>query len=74
MRCENNKFFISVYRKPTFSSIFTNFVSFTPGIYKRGLIGTLLHRSFRLCSSYKDFHRDNEILKLLKPNNYPKIL
>ena len=49
---ENNKFVTSVYPKPTFSGVFTNFESFIPDIYKRGLIETLLHRSFRLCSNY----------------------
>ena len=42
-------------------------------MYKRGLIETLLHRSFRLCSSYKNFHREIETLKsLFKHNNYPQ--
>ena len=45
---ENNKFVTSVYRKPTFSGVFTNFESFIPDIYKHRLIETLLHRSFRL--------------------------
>ena len=44
---ENNKFVTSVYRKPTFTGVFTNFQSFVPDIYKRGLIETLLHRSFQ---------------------------
>ena len=42
---ENNKFVTSVYRKPTFTGVFTNFESFIPDIYKRGLIEALLHRS-----------------------------
>ena len=37
---ENNKLVTSVYRKPTFSGIFTNFESFIPEIHKRGLIQT----------------------------------
>ena len=42
-------------------------------MYKRGLIETLLHRSFRLCSSYENFHREIETLKsIFKHNNYPK--
>ena len=66
--CENNKFVASVYRKPTFSGVFTNFENF---IYKRGLIETLLHRSFRLCSNYENFHREIETLKsILKCNSY----
>ena len=55
---ENNKFVTSVYCKPTFSGIFTNFESFIPEMHKRGLIETLLHRSFRLCSSYENFRRE----------------
>ena len=70
---ENNKFVTSVYRKPTFSGIFTNFESFIPEIHKRGLIETLLHRSFRLCSSYENFHREIETLKsIFKHNNFPQ--
>ena len=69
---ENNKFVISVYRKPTFSGVFTNFESFIPDIDKRGLIETLLHRSFRLCSKYENFHWKIGILKsILKRNSYP---
>ena len=42
-------------------------------MHKRGLIETLLHRSFTLCSSYKNFHRKIETLKLIfKHNNYPQ--
>ena len=31
---ENNKFVTSVYRKPTFSGVFTNFESFIPDMHK----------------------------------------
>ena len=42
-------------------------------MHKRGLIETLLHRSFRLCSSYENFHRKIETLKsIFKHNNYPQ--
>ena len=71
--CENNKFVTSVYRKPTFSGVFTNFESFIPEMQKRGFIETLLHRSFRLCFIYENFHREIEILKsIFKHNNYPQ--
>ena len=70
---ENNRFVASVYRKPTFSGAFTNFESFIPEMHKRRLIETLLHRIFRLCSSYKNFHREIETLgSILKHNNYPQ--
>ena len=56
----------------TLSGVFTNFESFVPDIYKRGLVEILLHRSFRLCSNYENFHREIETLKsILKRNSYP---
>ena len=33
--CENNKLVTSVYRKPTFSGVFTNFESFIPEMHER---------------------------------------
>ena len=38
----NGKYSTTVYRKPTFTGLFTNFESFIPITYKRGLINTLL--------------------------------
>ena len=38
------KFSTTVYRKPTFTGLFTNFESFIPITYKRDLINTLLFR------------------------------
>ena len=55
---QNNKFATSVYGKPAFSGVFKNFECFTPDIYKRRLIETLLHKSFRLCSNYENFHQE----------------
>ena len=69
---ELNSFSTSVYRKPTFSGVFTNFDSFIPLSYKTGLIWSLLYRAFSLCSSFELLHQ--EILKLkdiLKRNGYP---
>ena len=40
----NGQFETSVYRKPTFTGLFTNFHSFIPLQYKRGLITSLCHR------------------------------
>ena len=40
---KNNKIVTLVYRKPTFSGVFTNFESFIPDMYKCGLSETLLH-------------------------------
>ena len=69
---ELNSFSTSVYRKPTFSGVFTNFDSFIPLSYKTGLIWSLLYRAFSLCSSFELLHQ--EILKLkdiFKRNGYP---
>ena len=49
---ENNKFTTSVYRKPTFSRVLTNFGSFILKSYKHNLLFTLLHRAFKLCSNF----------------------
>ena len=59
---ENNKFAISVCRKPTFKGIFTNIESFIPEMCKHGLTETFLNRSFRLYSNYKNFHQEIETL------------
>ena len=53
---KNGKFVTSVYRKPTFSGVFTNYESFIPTYQKRGLLHTLLHRSFSICCDFKTFH------------------
>ena len=55
---DNNRFLTSVYRKPTFSGVFTNFDSYIPLSYKSGLISSLLIRSFKLCSNFEIFHRE----------------
>ena len=39
---KNGKFVASVYRKPTFSRVFTNYESFIPTYQKRGLLRTLV--------------------------------
>ena len=54
---KNNRFVTSVYCKPTFSGVLTNFESFAPNMHKHGLIETLVSTSFRSCSSYEKFHR-----------------
>ena len=68
----NGKFSTSVYRKPTFTGLFTNFHSFIPLAYKRSLISCLLYRIFNLCSSYENFHTQLEVIrKLFNLNGFP---
>ena len=56
-------FTMSIYCKPTFSSVFPNFESFIPNLYKYALIFALLHRAFKLCSNFELFHQEIENLK-----------
>ena len=67
---ENNRFATSIYRKPTFSGVFTNFSSFISIHYKHSL--SLLYRCFHLCSDLTKIHYEVTELKLiLRKNGYP---
>ena len=67
-----DKFTSTVHRKVTFSGVYTNFDSFMPDTYKRGLVCTLLHRAFQITSSYISLHEEIERLKKIFANNgYP---
>ena len=69
----NNQLVTSVFSKATFSGVFANFKSFLPVAYKFGLIYTLLHRSFSICSSHEKFHEEIVLLKKnFKKNEYPQ--
>ena len=69
----NGKFQISVYRKPTFRGVLTNFESLLPISYKYNLVSTLLHRGFIICSSYKTLHFESLKLKqIFRSNAYSK--
>ena len=51
-------FSTSLYRKPTFSGLYSNFSSFMPIKYKMGLLFTLLFRGFSLCTDWSKFHSE----------------
>ena len=51
-----NKFTRSIFCKKTFSVVYLNFHSHLPTDYKKSLIDTLLHRSYKVCSNYASFH------------------
>ncbi|WP_317582632.1 hypothetical protein, partial [Streptococcus pyogenes] len=68
----SNGFSTSVYRKPTFTGLFTNFDSFIPVTFKHGLVYTLLNRYFKICSSYLVFQSEvTKLRKLFYDNGYP---
>ena len=63
----DSKFSTSVYRKPTFTGQYLRF----PHKRKINLIGTLLHRSFMICSKGKLDPELDKILSILLENCYP---
>ena len=60
------KFVTSVYRKPTFSDVFTNYESFIPMYRKKGLLYTLSHRSSSICCDFITFHLEIHLRQLFK--------
>ena len=70
---EPGNFITSVYRKPIFSGVCTNFDSFIPDTYKIGMIYTLVNRCFRICSSWSMFHQQFILLReIFQKNGYPE--
>ena len=63
--CEQGKFMTSTYRKPTFSSGYNYFDSFSPDTWKIGMIYTLVNRYFLICSSWSVFHQQLVLLREL---------
>ena len=69
---ERRIFTNSVYSKKTATGLFTQYNSFTPFSYKIGLIKCLVHRAFKISSSYIIFHNEiNKIKNILEKNMYP---
>ena len=68
----NQQFETSLFRKPTFSHVFTHYESCVDQTYKKSLTDTLLFRCFSVCSDYTSFHLEVENLReILKKNSYP---
>ena len=60
---EDKAFTISVYRKSTFSGIYTHFDSFLPSNYKFTTVYTLIYNCLRICSSWSKFRNELVCLK-----------
>ena len=72
---KEGKFITSVYRKPTFTRVYTHYLSFLPSVYKFGLLSTLLFRYLSICSSYALFRLEViEFKKIFLMNGYPSYL
>ena len=67
----SENFSITIFRKTTAIALFTNYLSFTPLTYKIGLVKTLIHRAFKICSNWCLFHDEvNNIKKYLKKKTH----
>ena len=60
---EKGKLVRTVYRKPTFSSVYTHFESFMPRVYKFGMVYTLAYCCFKICSDSTNFYEELSFLK-----------
>ena len=70
---EQSKFIASVYRKPTFSGVYTHFESFLPDTYKISVIYTLVNRYFQICSRWSMFHQQLILSReIFQKNYYPE--
>ena len=64
-----------LYRKLTFTGLYTNFMSFTPLSYKIGLIKSLLYRTFKINNTWQGFNDDLQLIhNFLQKNSYPQRL
>ena len=71
-RTHQNNFSTSIYRKKTFTGLYTKWDSFTPRKYKINLIRTVAFRCFRICSSPFLLKSSlDDLRKLLLQNGYP---
>ena len=72
---DGSNFSTSLYRKKTFTGLYTDFSSLAPDKYKNNLISVLVYRVFHICSSYQNVH--NEIVRIkeiLVKNSFPRAL
>ena len=70
-----NGFATNLYRKKTFTCLYTHFDSLSPIQYKINLISVLIYRAFQICSSYMAFHSQIcNIKRFLQQNRIPSQL
>ena len=70
---EKDAFSTSLYRKPTFSGLYTNYYSYIYEKYKKGLILCLLFRIFSFSVNWDKFHTEVKFMKkLFRKNFYPE--
>ena len=55
---QQGKFVTTVYRKPTFTAVYTDFDSFLTKVHKVGMIYTLAHRCLKICFDWTKLHEE----------------
>ena len=69
---EGYTFEMTIYRKPTFTGLMTNWESFVPMNYKKASIDSMIRRALSICSNYKLLSIEfNEIRRIGQANGYP---
>ena len=62
----------SWYRKPTDTGLTLNYHALAPVKYKKSVVISFIHRIFRACSTWKNFHLGiSEAIRILENNQYP---
>ena len=79
LRCaclsNNDAFSTNLYRKKTFTGLYSHFSRQAPIKYKSNVIRVLVYRAFYICSSYQNFHEEIlRIKEILTGNCLPKSL
>ena len=70
---EQGGFSTSLYRKKTFTGLYTDYASVAPDKYKINLVRILVFRAFHICSSYISFHYElMRIKRILTENCFPR--
>ena len=71
-KSEEGGFITSIYHKSSYTGLLLNYLSFTPNLYKKSLVKTLIDRTYKICSNWKKFHVDvNKLKYILQRNAFP---
>ena len=70
----NDKLSSTWYCKPTDTGLIMNYHALVPKSYKRSVVEGFVHRVYRACSSWENFHDSmGKVKMILQLNQYPQI-
>ena len=61
----NDKLSSTRYCKPTDTGLIMNYHALTPKYYKRPVVEGFVHRVYRACSSWENFHESMKKVKMI---------